>query len=129
MLGSRRGTLVLLPPGVRRRHALHGHHSRARAPDHPAQRRIGVEVYAGAPTGAPGVVGAVARSRHRVATRVRAEAMAARHEARAARSLGPRAPRTLGGLEGRVGFPGASRTLAALEGRVGSPARPERWPL
>src|SRR5205823_12417270 len=107
MLGSRRGTVVLLPPSVRRRHALHGHHSRARAPGHPAQRRIGVEVYAGAPTGAPGVVGAVARSRHRVTTRVGAEAMAARREARPARPLGARAPRTLPGLKGPVGSSGA----------------------
>src|SRR5262249_51730548 len=63
MLGSRRGTLVLLPPGVRRRLSLRRHHADARAADPAPQRRVGVAVYPRAAAGASGVVGAVAGSR------------------------------------------------------------------
>src|SRR5262245_29778480 len=81
MLGSRRATLVLLPPRVCRRLALRRHHADARAADPAPQRRVGVEVYARAPAGASGVVGVVAGSRVGLAPRGRAQAVAARGEA------------------------------------------------
>src|SRR5262249_18784425 len=81
MLGSRRGTLVLLPPRVRRRLALCGDHADARASRTPAQRRNGLEVYARAATGAARVGGAMARSLFGLASRSRAEAAAALGEA------------------------------------------------
>src|SRR5439155_20961977 len=84
VLGSRGGTLVLPPPPVRGRLAANGHHARARGPAHPAQRRVGVEVYADASAGAAGVVRTLAGSRDRVAARSRDQAAAALGEARAA---------------------------------------------
>src|SRR5262245_66017127 len=98
MLGSRRATLVLLPPRVRRRLALRGDHADARASHSPPQRRDGIEVYAGAATGAPGVGGAVARSLVGVASRSRAQAVAA---------LGKAGPGAAGRLAaGPLGRPG-----------------------
>src|SRR5262249_61810658 len=77
MLGSRRGTLVLLPPRVRRRLALCGNHADARASRAPAQRRNGLEVYARAATGTARVGGTLARSLVGLTSRSRAEAAAA----------------------------------------------------
>src|SRR5262249_62222043 len=93
MLGSPRGTLVLLPPRVRRRLALCGDHADARASRSPAQRRDGLEVYADAATGAARVGRAVARTRVRLTSRSRAQTAA---PPRAAGACGGTTPRRRG---------------------------------
>src|SRR5690242_4327194 len=97
MLGSRRGTLVLLPPALRGRLALHGHHADARASRSLAQSRIGVEVYACAAPRPSRLVRAVARSRVRVPARGRAQTPAAHREAGAAARVSVSPPSRLRG--------------------------------
>ena len=73
-------TMGVLPPRVRGRHRLRRDHQRAQPPPRPAQRRLGVEVYAGPPPCAARVVRVLARSHLRLAPGGGAEAPLPRSE-------------------------------------------------